>query len=360
MKFVFINTGTISQNAGIVRCLGLGTALVQLGHDVSIMINDDAQNVQAYGEVLNGIRFIYTKSGSGREQISKTLHLAKLSEVDYVHCMGAGSSIFLPALIAKKLLGKKFKLVVDFEDRQSLLVPPVLEKRILYYEKLAVKYADKVICASNELALLYKELYGIRAGYLPFAIDARRQIGRNVATADRFTIGYLGNLIQPYREQVDFLLATLPDMNDLQLIIAGKGEMLPVFQQEVKRMGLEDKVQFAGFVPDEKLNQLFGELDACVFYLPDIPVNRYRCPNKAFMYASTGLPVVASKVGEVVRVLQDYPNAAFFDNDNPADFINAVAKAKTQHAEVPDAFYEKNSWVARAKVYVDFITGKQA
>ncbi|WP_343673250.1 glycosyltransferase family 4 protein, partial [Chitinophaga sp.] len=337
MKFVFINTGTISQNAGIVRCLGLGTALVQQGHDVSIMINDDVQNVQAYGAVLNGIRFIYTKSGSGREQISKMLHLAKISEVDYVHCMGAGSSIFLPALIAKKLLGKKFKLVVDFEDRQSLLVPPAQEKKILYYEKLAAKHADKIICASSELATLYKDLYGIQAGYLPFAIDARRYIERNTTTANRFTIGYLGNLIRPYREQVDFLLATLPGMNDVQLIIAGKGEMLGEFQQEVKKQGLEERVQFAGFVPDEKLNQLFGEMDACVFYLPDLPVNRYRCPNKAFMYASTGITVVASKLGEVVRVLQDYPNATFFDNNNANDFISAVAKAKTQRAKVPDA-----------------------
>uniref|UniRef100_UPI0031D75981 hypothetical protein n=1 Tax=Chitinophaga sp. TaxID=1869181 RepID=UPI0031D75981 len=71
-------------------------------------------------------------------------------------------------------------------------------------------------------------------------------------------------------------------------------------------------------------------------------------------------PVVASKVGEVVRVLQDYPNATFFDNNNANDFISAVAKAKTQRAKVPDAFYEKNSWGARAKVYVNFITGKLA
>lgn len=59
MKIVFINTGTKQLNAGIVRCLGLGKGLVQCGHDVTILISDDQENINLYGDRFDGINFVY-------------------------------------------------------------------------------------------------------------------------------------------------------------------------------------------------------------------------------------------------------------------------------------------------------------
>lgn len=156
MKFVFINSGTKQTNAGIVRCLGLGEALVKQGHDVIILISGFNENRNIFGNSYKGISFVYSRTGSGKEQISKIIELCKINDINVVHCMGAGSSVFLPALINKLLLGKKFHLVVDYEDKQSLLVLPRKLKTHLFYEKLTYKYADTIICASNELAKEYK------------------------------------------------------------------------------------------------------------------------------------------------------------------------------------------------------------
>lgn len=361
MKFVFINTGNKKQNAGIVTCLGLGRQLALKGHDVSILINDDPMTMKEFGDAYEGVRFIYSKTGTGKEHVSKLMKLLAAKDIDYVHCMGASSSVFHPALIAKKVFRKKFRLIVDFEDRQSLLVPEGIRDRMEKYEKQAILNSEIVFCASNDLRLFYEKTFRIRAHYLPLGIDvavSNNKVQTATPNKNEIVIGYIGSLLNAYKEQLDYLIDALahyytsPSLREIRLNIAGTGEMMAYYQEKVKKLNLEKVITFYGFVPDNDLPAFYSKINVWAFYLPDTDINRYRCPFKVFMYASTCLPIAASKVGEVQLLLNDYPNKVFFNNSTYEELIIAIKDASLLNNPVDAAYFNEISWSKRADDYL--------
>ncbi|WP_173201937.1 glycosyltransferase family 4 protein [Geobacter sp. SVR] len=333
-----------------------------MGHDVIILITDNPENVQQYGSRWKGMRFLYVKSGRLIEQLHKFLRLALLGGVDVVHCMGAGSSIFLPALINKKLFGKKFQLIVDYEDKQSLLVLPGKRRLHLLYEHLSFQCADKIVCASKELTGEYLAKNS-NTYYLPFAVSQCRPVGPPESAGnqpnDPLEIGYLGSLTEAYSGQLDYLFRLMPRLKKrvgpARLNIAGSGPLREHYLNKALEMGLQDDVIFRGFVPDSQLDQFFASIDVVVCYFPDLPINRYRCPNKVFLYCSYGLPIVSNRVGEVASLLDHYANAVFYDDKDEDSCIDATRAALQLPRAVPPEFYLAHDWTARTERYLEIV-----
>lgn len=363
MKFAFINTGTKQSNAGIIRCLGLGQGLVLRGHEVIILISNDQENIEQYGDSFEGIRFIYVTSlRGGFEQLHKTYQLALLKGVDVVHCMGAGSSIFLPALIAKLLFRKTFQLIVDYEDKQVLLVPLRKKRMHLLYESLSFKYADKILCASQELTEEYKSRND-NTFYLPFAVNSlQTQVSKadnTNKTSSYIEIGYLGSINEAYKDQIEYLITIFPALKThlgaVKVNIAGSGSLLNFFINKVKALGYENEITFHGFIADADLSRYFSKIDVMFFYFPDTPLNRYRCPNKVFLCCSYGLPIVANNIGEVGKLLENYPNAFIYNGTDYNSPVNAIKQLCQLKREVPQSFYYKNGWAARVTEYLEIV-----
>ena len=51
---------------------------------------------------------------------------------------------------------------------------------------------------------------------------------------------------------------------DVVLLVAGRGPMQPKLESEAKRLGIEDRVRFLGFVPDEEIGPLYRFADVVV------------------------------------------------------------------------------------------------
>jgi glycosyltransferase involved in cell wall biosynthesis len=360
MKFVFINTGTKQLNAGIIRCLGLGKKLVQLGHEVIILISGDQENIDFYGNQYDGIYFLYTTSrGRGFEQLHKTYQIALLKNIDVVHCMGAGSSIFMPALIARIFLRKRFQLIVDYEDKQILMIPPHKRRIHLLYEFLTFKFANKIVCASQVLAEEYKAK-NTRTHYLPFAVTSQSErIAISTINSTCVNLGYLGNINEAFQDQIEYLISIFPVIKShfgaLNIHIAGTGSLHDFYVRKVKALGLEGEIIFYGFVADKELPSFFSKIDVMFFYFPDIPMNRYRCPNKVFLCCSYGLSIVSNEIGEVGKILVDYPNASFFKGLDHQSCISAIECVRHVRQVVPQIFYDKNNWGARVNTYLDIV-----
>lgn len=366
MRFVFINTGTKQENAGIIRCLGFGSELARLGHQVTIILSDQRENVQNYGHRSAQIDFVYTTSGLFREELRKLTALLSLKEVDVVHCMGAGTNILIPAIVAKRVFSNKILLVVDYEDKQSLLVPSSKMKWQSFLERLSFLYADAIICASRSLAEEYTASYPGKISYLPLGINHRHTNWCKVAfdlndKDTKIRLGYLGNLISRYKDQVDFLFDVLPvarsAYNQIELHIVGNGPMRSHFENMANERGLGESVIFHGYVKDAELLPLLGSMNVLIFPFPDTPVNRFRCPHKAFLYTCTQLPIVTNPVGEVFRLLRDYPGAHFFEENNVGSFCNALVRALEENTigDLGDFFY-RYSWEFLAKRYLALCT----
>ena len=125
----------------------------------------------------------------------------------------------------------------------------------------------------------------------------------------------LSDLIEAFR----ILNANIPNT---RLMIIGEGPLLMSLKFKVKSLNLEDKVDFAGQVSNEKIPQHLAQAD--IFVRPSLSEGL----GTAFLEAmAAGLPVVATPVGGIPDFLKDGETGLFCrvgDPENIAERINMI------------------------------------
>jgi glycosyltransferase involved in cell wall biosynthesis len=169
-------------------------------------------------------------------------------------------------------------------------------------ERYAARRADRVIvdCQLNHRDVV--EQYGVD----PEVIT----IVNPVIPIDRFkparpegpTIVYMGRLSQ--RKGVKYLIQAMPEVlervPEARLRIGGSGEREGELRRLTAKLGLEDSIEFLGFVPDEDLPDLYAS--GTVFCMPSV----YEGFGMVMLEAmASSMPVVAFKTGGVPEVVED-------------------------------------------------------
>jgi 1,2-diacylglycerol 3-alpha-glucosyltransferase len=110
----------------------------------------------------------------------------------------------------------------------------------------------------------------------------------------------------------DFILRTAKKMRDpdVKFLIVGKGPYLDHLKLEVARMGLAQKVRFAGFVPDSRLVSYFNAADAFVF------TSRFETQGLTLLEAfSCAKPAAVLKGTAMEEIIRDGKNGCLFSED---------------------------------------------
>ncbi len=122
-------------------------------------------------------------------------------------------------------------------------------------------------------------------------------------------------------------IATLPAVarNDgINLVIVGsKGWMSDEIYKLPKKLGIEDKVKFLGYVPDEKLPTLYSGAQALVF--PSL-FEGFGLP--ILEAQACGCPVITSDVSSMPEVAGD--GAIFVDPCDVEQMVNAMIRVKDE------------------------------
>lgn len=184
----------------------------------------------------------------------------------------------------------------------------------------AVRKANIVTCVSQPLTELVQEGYKARgkALFVPSTIDrdvfknlpkseARAELG---LPAEAKLVGTAGAL---YREKgiADLFGAwdTLKLDKELHLVLAGPQDgSIPLPEG--------DRVHYLGSISHKQVATLFSALDVGVMCIPDDLFGKYCFPQKAYEMLACGLPVVASEVGAVASLLEDFPATLYQYGDS--------------------------------------------
>jgi len=150
---------------------------------------------------------------------------------------------------------------------------------------------------------------------------------------DKPVLLYVGRLDKEKR--IDMILRALPDIlrvNSVHLVVAGIGKEKQNLEELTEKLGIQHEVTFAGFVPDEDLQNIYTVAD--LFVTAGIAELQSIATMEAM---AAGLPVVAVNAMALPELVHDGENGYLFsDGDSQmfAEKVVAILSNQTMRAEM--------------------------
>jgi len=117
-------------------------------------------------------------------------------------------------------------------------------------------------------------------------------------------------------------------VEDAILLLVGGGDVVETLKRMVDERGISHKVMFKGRMPYLELMQYTRNADLGLSLDKPLSINyRLSLPNKIFDYLNAGIPVLASPLVEVKKIIEQYQVGDFIPNHQPkmmADKINEI------------------------------------
>ncbi len=147
-------------------------------------------------------------------------------------------------------------------------------------------------------------------------------------------------------------IAKLPDWS---FHLAGEGDITEQLKSKAKELGVEDRVQFLGWVFSKELPALMAKAKLGINLREKGSMNDYySLPNKFFDFIHAGLPSINMNYPEYASVNQRYPCSLLIDNVSVESIVNAIQYLDHN----PDQMEEMK--VACKKASLEFTWEKEA
>jgi glycosyltransferase involved in cell wall biosynthesis len=147
----------------------------------------------------------------------------------------------------------------------------------------------------------------------------------------KFVVGFVGSLNASggFNTLIESFSNAANQLPSARLVIIGDGPAREHLHRELAGRGMIDRVQFAGAVLPEDIPGWLASLDVAIAPYP--PVNRfYSSPLKLYEYMAAGLPVVASRIGQVADVIEDGATGILIPPGNSILFASALVRLYMQ------------------------------
>jgi glycosyltransferase involved in cell wall biosynthesis len=146
-----------------------------------------------------------------------------------------------------------------------------------------------------------------------------------------FTIGFVGSL-KPWHglpilvEAFDMLHRLAPSS---RLLIVGDGTERAKLESGLAARGLLEAARLTGAVAPHEVPGLLASMDVAVAPYPS-QARCYFSPLKVFEYMAAGLPVVASRIGQLVELIQDGINGLLCPPGDPVALARAIGRVRSE------------------------------
>ncbi len=121
------------------------------------------------------------------------------------------------------------------------------------------------------------------------------------------------------------IIKAMPFINNVKLQIIGDGDILDNLKKLVSEMRLENKVEFLGKIPFQKLAEYTQKADLGISLEQKIGLNYYySLPNKLFDYIIANIPVIVSDLPETRKIVKKYIIGEIINDFNSKALANKI------------------------------------
>lgn len=253
----------------------------------------------------------------------------------------------LDTLLANTLIKKIHRKTILYYDAHEYFteVPEIINRKRVQniwkkIERYCIPKVDYFYTVNQSIANLYNEKYGS----LPKVvrnISSKKRIPK--LEMKRTDIGLSDNdfllILQGAGINIDRgaeeVVEAVSAMQDVTLLIVGSGDVIPQLKKEVEKKKVKN-IHFIGKQPYEKLIQITQLADVGLTMDKDTNINyRFSLPNKIFDYLHSGLPIIASDLPEVKKIILENEIGLITDHK-----IENIQKA-ILHLKDQPGYYQK-------------------
>jgi glycosyltransferase involved in cell wall biosynthesis len=210
---------------------------------------------------------------------------------------------------------------------------PVIRALLRVVERTLIVRADRVVTVNESIAAELSRRYGVAAPAVVMNFPRtngqtfsreRSPLRAKVGLPPGIPVVLYQGMFMPYRG-LENLVRAARSFTRAHLVMMGWGALLEPLRELARKEGVEDRVHFTGGVPLGELLSYTAGADVGAIPYRNVGLNNYyTSPNKLFEYCAAGVPVVASRFPELLKVVEGLGIGATFDPEQPEEIAAAV------------------------------------
>jgi len=227
------------------------------------------------------------------------------------------------AMFGRKVVYDSHELWPDM----LLEVPEFYRRMLRVAEKFLIRRVDIVITVNEYIAKVLESRYALqRSVHVVYNVPIETK-GRALRRRSRrdFKIVLYQGLFMPERGLENLVKSSRYLLPDVRLVFRGYGGI----ENQLKSLAANNRnVRFDEPVPMRKLVEAARSADLGVVpYLPTNLCNYLASPNKLFQYIQAGLPIAASDMPFMRKIIVENDIGVLFDPRDPQNIARALNKA---------------------------------
>ncbi len=239
----------------------------------------------------------------------------------------------LPNFFISKLKG--IKMIYDsheyFTETPELVDRPRVQRVWKRIEGYVVPRLKEMITVCDSIASLFEEKYGVKCHVV-------RNIPPRAALPPKGDKQALGLPMEKHllvlqgsginiQRGAEELVEAMRYLDDCYLMVIGGGDVLPMLKRMTSALQIEDRVRFLPRMPYQQM-MAYTQLAELGFVLDkDTNLNyRFCLPNKLFDFIQAGVPIVASHLVEIEKIINKYHLGLFIPDHDPKSIAETIRK----------------------------------